>query len=97
MGLGGLPNVGGAGQQPNPNNQGAGKKGGGQEFSLEQQNSNANNQQAQAHAAQARNDLIGNGSKLMKIVDKRRKNRKYAPRTMLIDGEIYEVYLLATA
>ena len=38
MGLGGLPNVGGAGQQPNPNNQGAGKKGGGQEFSLEQQN-----------------------------------------------------------
>ena len=35
--------------------------------------------------------------KLMKIVDKRRKNRKYAPRTMLIDGEIYEVYLLAIA
>ncbi len=96
MSLGGLPNVGGAGQQPNPNNQGAGKKGG-SEFSLQQQNANANNQQAQAHAAQARNDLVGNGSKLMKIVDKRRKNRKYAPRTMLIDGEIYEVYLLAIA
>lgn len=98
MGLGRLPNVGGAGQQPNQNNQGAaGKKGGDVEFSLQQQNANANNQQAQAHLAQARNDLIGNSSKLMKIVDKRRKNRKYAPRTMLIDGEIYEVYLLAIA
>ena len=96
MGLGGLPNVGGAGQQPNPNNQGAaGKKGGGTEFSLQQQG--ANNQQAQARAAQAKNNIIGNGSKLMKIVDKRRKNRKYAPRTMLVDGEIHEVYLLAIA
>ena len=97
MGLGGLPNVGGAGQQPNPNNQGAAGKKGGSEFSLQQQNANANNQQAKAHAAQARDEVIGNGSKLMKIVDKRRKNRKGAPRTMLIDGEIYEVYLLAIA
>ena len=93
MSLNGLSSVGGSGGKPTDNGQGSKK--GAQEFSLQQQTSN----DQQSHATQANSAAIAgsHGSRLMKIVDKRRKNRKYAPRTMLIDGEIYEVYLLAIA
>ncbi len=36
-------------------------------------------------------------SKVSKIVDKNKKNRRGSPRTVLVDGEIYEVFLLAIA
>jgi hypothetical protein len=93
MGLGGLPSIGGQGPNIGPGNQGASQNKGGTEFSLEQQKSNL----AQAQAAQDKANSALSGAKLMKIIDKKKKNRKGAPRTMLIDGEIYEVYLLAIA
>lgn len=93
MGLGGLPSIGGQGPNIGQNNQGSAQNKGGAEFSLEQQKSGM----AQAQAAQDKAQAVLSGAKLMKIVDKKKKNRKGAPRTMLIDGEIYEVYLLAIA
>lgn len=93
MSLGGLPSIGGQNPNIGSGNQGASQNKGGTEFSLEQQKSNM----AQAQAAQERANAALSGAKLMKIIDKRKKNRKGAPRTMLIDGEIYEVYLLAIA
>lgn len=91
MSIGGLSNL-----RPNGNsnqgNQGAGANGesSGKEFSLEKQ---------QAGSIQAAG--LGRTSKSKKttteIVDRKKKNRKGAPRTIIVDGDIYEVFLLAIA
>ena len=95
MGLGGLPSIGNhqgglAGQNTQGGNAGAGDK---PEFALEQHSTSSG---AASQAAADANSL-GKGSKIMKIIDKKKKNRKGAPRTMLVDGEIWEVFLLAIA
>jgi hypothetical protein len=92
MSIGGLSNIRPSGQQ-NQQGQGASANGesAGKEFSLEKQASGAASQ-----AGNVRSHDISK-LKLTKIVSKNKKNRKGAPRTILVDGEIYEVYLLAIA
>lgn len=63
------------------------------EFSLEKQ-------QTGSSELTKSSSISANGlksAKLSRIVDRKKKNRKGAPRTVLVDGEIYEVYLLAIA
>lgn len=92
MSIGGLSSIRPGGQNPqqgqgaNANGESAGK-----EFSLEKQASGAS-----AHAGLVRSHDVSK-FKLTKIVTNKKKNRKGAPRTILVDGEIYEVYLLAIA
>ncbi|MDA0772254.1 MAG: hypothetical protein O3C63_04865 [Cyanobacteria bacterium] len=92
MSIGGLSNIRPGGNQQQ-SGQGAGANGesAGKEFSLEQQTSGA-----AAQAGKVRSHDVSN-IKLTKIVTNKKKNRKGAPRTILVDGEIYEVYLLAIA
>ena len=92
MSIGGLSNVNRT--NPNANQSGQGGAGGseGQEFSLEKQQAGA------AQAAQLKN--LKNTSKqrsTTEIVDKKKRNHKGAPRTIIVDGDIYEVFLLAIA
>lgn len=92
MSLGGISGVGpgGAGHQ----GQGANASGqsSGQEFSLEQQ------QAGSTGALATRSDTAKSvKGKATSIVDRKKRNRKGAPRTILVDGEIYEVFLLAIA
>ena len=96
MGLGGLPSVGNhqgglQGQNTGGGNAGSGDK---PEFQLEQRDASSSGAAAQKTAEA---NGLGQGSKIMKIVNKKKKNRKGAPRTMLVDGEIWEVFLLAIA
>lgn len=79
----------------NPN-QGASSSGAqgdsaGKEFALEQQNSG---ELIKSDAAKAN---AGQKGRVTKIVGNKKRNRKGAPRAVLVDGEIWEVYLLAIA
>ena len=92
MSIGGLSNV-----RPNANsnqgNQGSGANGesSGKEFSLEKQ-------QAGALAATGNErSLRAKKKTTTEIVDRSKKNRKCAPRTIIVDGDIYEVFLMAIA
>lgn len=91
MSLGGISGLGpGAGhnqgQGANASGESAGK-----EFSLEKQ-------QAGRAAGVAAGDQIKKArAKTTQIVDRKKRNRKGAPRTIIVDGEIYEVFLLAIA
>jgi hypothetical protein len=92
MSIGGLSNV-----RPNGNsnqgNQGAGANGesSGKEFSLEKQQAGA-----LTAAGNARNNKTKK-KQTTEIVDRSKKNRKGAPRTIIVDGDIYEVFLMAIA
>ena len=91
MSLGGVsglgPNSGNSqGQGANASGQSAGK-----EFSLEKQQAN------QAGTLGSADQLKKAKAKTTQIVDRTKRNRKGAPRTIIVDGEIYEVFLLAIA
>ncbi|MBT6843130.1 MAG: hypothetical protein HOA17_04955 [Candidatus Melainabacteria bacterium] len=92
MSIGGLSNL-----RPSGNNQqsgqgaGANSESAGKEFSLEKQASGSADK-----AGNVRSHDVSK-IKLTKIVTNKKKNRKGAPRTILVDGEIYEVFLLAIA
>jgi hypothetical protein len=89
MSLGGVSGLGpnsGQGQGANASGQSAGK-----EFSLEKQQAN------QTAAASNADQLKKAKAKTTQIVDRTKRNRKGAPRTIIVDGEIYEVFLLAIA
>lgn len=64
----------------------------GQEFSLEKQQTNSSN--AVVKSTDVSKVIKG---KTAQIVDRKKRNRKGAPRTIIVDGEIYEVFLLAIA
>jgi hypothetical protein len=96
MGLGGVPSINGAQSQPNnAASTNARSQNSASEFSLEHQGANAQN----AAALVTNPHLVDNAKtkRLMKIINKRYKNRKGAPRAVLVDGEIHTVYLLAIA
>jgi hypothetical protein len=91
MSLGGISRV-----VPNGGNlqQGAhGNQNSDAEFSLEQQNAGSTEL---SRAASLQGNALKMG-RVARIVDRKKRNRKGAPRTVLVDGEIYEVYLLAIA
>lgn len=91
MSLGGLSGVRGGGGNSSQGS-GAGASGqSGQEFSLEKQ------QAGSTGALVPRSDLKAIKGRTSQIVDRKKRNRKGAPRTILVDGEIYEVFLLAIA
>lgn len=78
-------------------NQGQGGQGqqsadGTKEFSLEKQSTGNSKTTSIANevAQRAR-------AKTTQIVDKKKRNRRGAPRSIIVDGEIYEVFLLAIA
>ena len=75
------------GQGANANGESSGK-----EFSLEKQQTGTT--QASLITANKAKKLRG---KTTQIVDRKKRNRKGAPRAILVDGEIYEVFLLAIA
>ncbi len=91
MSLGGISNIrpGGSGRESGPNSGGTNTEG--QEFSLEKQDAKGSNALVKSH------DVSSVLSKNTRIVDKTKRNRKGAPRTIIVDGEIYEVFLLAIA
>jgi hypothetical protein len=91
MSVGGLSNVRPNGN-PSPGNHGAGanSESQGKEFSLEKQKAGA-----VAGASVSSNPKVR--KKTTEIVDKTKRNRKGAPRTIIVDGDIYEVFLLAIA
>lgn len=91
MSIGGLSNI-RSNQNPNQGNQGAnaGGESSGKEFSLEQQKAGSVSTLDQAKNKKAKR-------KTTEIVDRKKRNRKGAPRTIIVDGDIYEVFLLAIA
>lgn len=89
MSLGGLSGIGSGNSSPQGNGANASGQSNGQEFSLEKQ---------QTGALVPRSDVAkALKSRTSQIVDRKKRNRKGAPRTVLVDGEIYEVFLLAIA
>lgn len=92
MSIGGVnrPALGASGQQGSQNNDSSASNA--KEFSLEQQRTGTQLQKASAGAA---GGVLK--STTARIVDRKKRNRKGAPRTILVDGELYEVYLLAIA
>lgn len=76
----------------NQGNQGAGANGesSGKEFSLEKQKAGAVVETSSRALKKARKNTT-------EIVDRKKRNRKGAPRTIIVDGEIYQVFLLAIA
>ncbi len=93
MSLGGLSGIGGGNTSPQGNGANASSgQGAGSEFSLEKQQTGASG------ALVPRSDVAkALKSRTSQIVDRKKRNRKGAPRTVLVDGEIYEVFLLAIA
>ena len=93
MSLGGVSNVGSAGNgQQQGQGANAGGESAGKEFSLEQQQAGA------AQSALVTTDKLKKlRGRTTQIVDRKKRNKKGAPRTILVDGEIYEVFLLAIA
>jgi len=91
MVLGGISGVGTGGS--NSPGQGAGTSGqsSGSEFALEKQQTGG---AAKASSAEIASKLK---ARTTQIVDRKKRNRKGAPRTIIVDGEIYEVFLLAIA
>ena len=92
MSVGGVSNL-GASNNHNQGGQGANANGesSGKEFALEKQATG----EAASTAIASRNKTAR--SKSSHIVDRKKKNRKGAPRTILVDGDLYEVFLLAIA
>jgi hypothetical protein len=91
MSIGGVRNIGAGSNLPQNSGSSANSSNSGQEFSLEKQEAGSTGALVQSNAAKIRN------SKVIRIADGKKRNRKGAPRTLLVDGEIYEVYLLAIA
>ena len=91
MSIGGLSNIRPSGNS-NQGNQGANANGesSGKEFSLEKQ-------QAGAISSAGLQRTRKSKKQTTEIVDRSKKNRKGAPRTIIVDGDIYEVFLLAIA
>jgi hypothetical protein len=91
MSLGGISGLG----PSSGNNQGSGANASGEsagkEFSLEKQ------QAGRASGLGTADQLKRTRTKTTQIIDRKTRNRKGAPRTIIVDGEIYEVFLLAIA
>ncbi len=84
-------NFGGGNQQPQSS--GAGSNSAGKEFALERQQTGV---PPKASGVKA-HDVSGIRPRTTTIAGKGQRNRKGAPRTVLVDGQIYEIYLLAIA
>ena len=97
MGLGGVPRINGS--QPQPNNAASSNAKNQSSFSGSNEFSSTKEQLSSSGAliSSQSNNSASRAKKLMKITNKKYRNRKGAPRTMLVDGEIHEVYLLAIA
>ncbi len=92
MSVNGVNNRGFSGNQ-NSQGSGASGDGAGKEFALEKQKTGS-----QLIRAEGVKSHDVSGIRTTKIVgDKKRRNHKGAPRTVLVDGQIYEIYLLAIA
>lgn len=89
MSIGGLSGVRSGGTNSN-SGQGANASGESstKEFALEHQKS--------GQVALSK-DIANSRLRTAKIVDRKKRNRKGAPRTIIVDGEIYEVFLVAIA
>jgi len=92
MSLGGVNRL-GPGGGGTPHQGGGTGSAGDSEFSLEQQQ--AGSTELTKSSATKSNKLTK--AKTTKITERSKRNRKGAPRTVLVDGELYEVYLLAIA
>ena len=92
MSLGGVTSIGQGGSHQQGQGASANGESSGKEFSLEKQQAGA--AQAALVTADKAKQLRG---KTTQIVDRKKRNKKGAPRTILVDGEIYEVFLLAIA
>lgn len=94
MSLGGVSNLGPSNNQHQAAGNQAGSNSEGKEFAMEKQSTG----ESSASAALATKDQLAKlRGKSSHIVDKSKKNRKGAPRTILVDGELYEVFLMAIA
>ncbi len=83
-------NFGGGSQQPQ--NSGMNSDGAGKEFALEKQKTGSELVKAQAVQSHDVSKI-----RTTRIAGKNKRNYKGAPRTVLVDGQIYEIYLLAIA
>ena len=93
MALGGVSGIGaGASNQQGQSGAAANNESAGKEFSLEKQAAGSASQ-----AGLVRSHDISKALRTTRIVINKKKNRKGAPRAILVDGEIYEVFLLAIA
>jgi hypothetical protein len=94
MSLGGISNIrtGGQGTGQGQGTAGNQAESQGKEFSLEKQK--AGTERTALISNQVAQKLRG---KTSQIIDRKRRNKKGAPRTIIVDGEIYEVFLLAIA
>ncbi len=82
---------GGANQQPQGS--GVGGDGAAKEFALEKQRTGL----PPKSSGVKNHDVSGIRPRTTTIAGKGQRNRKGAPRTVLVDGQIYEIYLLAIA
>ena len=92
MAIGKIPSTGSYGKPSGNLSHGAEKSA--EEFKLEGQSTSADKAEKTEGAKLTKYRKSG---KLTKLVDKKKRNRKGAPRTVLVDGEIFVVYLLAIA
>jgi hypothetical protein len=76
-----------------PQNSGMNSDGAGKEFALEKQRTGL---PPRADGVKS-HDVSGIRPRTTTIAGKGQRNRKGAPRTVLVDGQIYEIYLLAIA
>lgn len=96
MAIGGVRGTGPGGGNPQQGSATSTGQGAGKEFALEKQQT-AMSDQAKANTAAGTALVRTKRSKTSKIVDRKKRNRRGSPRTVLVDGEIYEVFLLAIA
>ncbi len=92
MALGGISGIGGGASSQQGQSGATSGESAGKEFSLEKQAAGSASQ-----AGLVRTHDVSKALRTTRIVTNKKKNRKGAPRAILVDGEIYEVFLLAIA
>ncbi len=92
MSVGGINNRNNFGGNQQPSSSGADANSAGKEFALEKQKTGSSLVRSDGVKSHDVSNI-----RSTKIIDKKKRNRKGAPRTVLVDGEIYEIYLLAIA
>ena len=92
MTLGGVSGIGAGANHQQGSGAAANGESAGKEFSLEKQAAGSADK-----AGLVRSHDVSKALRTTRIVTNKKKNRKGAPRAILVDGEIYEVFLLAIA
>ncbi len=92
MALGSISGVGSGASHQQGSGAAANGESAGKEFSLEKQAAGSADK-----ASLVRSHDVSKALRTTRIVTNKKKNRKGAPRAILVDGEIYEVFLLAIA